>query len=41
VWVNALEDIVNTHALGWPLDLAPQSERDASRQAALGMGAND
>jgi ferrochelatase len=41
MWINALEDIVKTHASGWPLDLAPQTERDASRQAALAMGAND
>ena len=41
VWINALQDIVKTHTSGWPLDQAPQSERDAARQAALAMGAEN
>jgi ferrochelatase len=41
VWINALQEIVKTHISGWPLEQAPQSERDAARQAALAMGAED
>ena len=41
LWVQALEDITATHLSGWPLLSPPAKEAQASREAALAMGAEN
>jgi ferrochelatase len=40
-WIEAMHRIAGTHMSGWKLPLNDASELDASRQAALAMGAAD
>jgi ferrochelatase len=39
LWIQALEDLATSHLSGWPLHPAPAHEAQASREAALAMGA--
>ena len=39
-WVDAMHTIALSHMAGWPLQSASAQTRDASRQAALAMGAS-
>ena len=39
LWIEALENLSATHMSGWPLQPAPAHEAQASREAALAMGA--
>ena len=39
-WVDALHTLALSHMAGWPLTSASAEARDASRQAALAMGAS-
>jgi ferrochelatase len=39
LWIEALENLSATHMSGWPLQPAPAHEAQASRAAALAMGA--
>ena len=41
LWIQALEDLATSHLAGWPLQAAPAHEAQASREAALAMGAED
>jgi len=41
VWLQALEQISANHLSGWPLHSAPDDQAQASRQAALAMGAEN
>jgi ferrochelatase len=41
LWIQALEDLSTSHLAGWPLHPAPAHEAQASREAALAMGAEN
>jgi ferrochelatase len=41
LWIQALEDLTTSHLAGWPLHPAPAHEAQASREAALAMGAEN
>ena len=41
LWIQALEDLAASHLAGWPLHPAPSHEAQASREAALAMGAEN
>jgi ferrochelatase len=41
LWIQALEDLATSHLAGWPLEAAPANEAQASRDAALAMGAEN
>jgi ferrochelatase len=41
LWIQALEDLAASHLAGWPLHPAPAHEAQASREAALAMGAEN
>jgi ferrochelatase len=40
-WIEALAALTQQHLAGWPLQPPVASEREASRAAALGLGAPD
>jgi ferrochelatase len=39
LWIEALENLTASHMSGWRLQPAPALEAQASREAALAMGA--
>jgi ferrochelatase len=40
-WINAMHEIASTHMSGWQLAQSTPAQQNASREAALAMGASD